>query len=70
MSHIVIRVTQTGKLSPSARPFIHHDPEDALNEAERLAAANPGEQFAVYSITALSVAPVLPVVSIVNPDLF
>lgn len=45
---IVARVNQFGTPMPSSSPHVHVNAEAATAEAERLARANPGQEFAVY----------------------
>lgn len=52
---IVIR-TVIGVPCPAKHPYVHADRAAAITEAERLARANPGEEFAVYERVAASVA--------------
>lgn len=46
--HIVARIV-AGCPRPAHTPFVHNDQESANREAARLAAANPGVEFAVYA---------------------
>lgn len=50
--HIVIKVLASGMLAPSPVPVEHTNYDSAIKECERLANANPGTKFIVFSESA------------------
>lgn len=52
----IVAVIEHGKPAPSTRPFVHGSRATATKEAERLAVANPGQEFVTYEAVARSVA--------------
>jgi len=57
--HIVI-LTHRGRLLPSENPHVHNSQESAETEARRLAAKDPGKEFAVYALVSTSATRIQP----------
>lgn len=55
-SPCIVTLSKDGQPFPAGRPYIHLNVEAAIKEAERLARARPGDEFAVYQRVAARVA--------------
>lgn len=56
--HCIVALTKNGQPLPATRPYIHNSVQAAIEEAERLARNNPGQEFVVYQRVAGRVAEV------------
>lgn len=65
---IVIRRTKSGHLSPAQIPSEHGDIEGAVNEAKRLAALSPGDEFLVFASVASAIYEPVRVTRFRDPD--